>query len=256
MRLDGKVALITGAASGIGRCCAQVFAREGAHVVIADINYERAEETARFIGDNKGSKGSAVAVRLDVTQSSDFEECIATVFKRFGRVDILHNNAGIAAALMPLENVEEEFFDKLMAVNIKGVFFGCRHIIPLMKKQGGGVILNTASIDGFKGRPGSHIYAASKGAVIAMTKALAVELAPFNIRINCVNPVITDTPMLNSFLTLGESIDESRKKLLSAIPLGRWASVGDVANAALYLVSEEASFLTGAEINVNGGYAV
>lgn len=253
MRLRDKVAIITGAASGIGKSCAQKFAEEGARVIIADINGEKAEEIARSIRE---ANGDALAVKTDMTRSSEVEAIIKTVLERYGQIDILYNNAGIAMAGTPLETLSEESYDRIMSVNTKSVFLGCKYIIPVMKKQGYGVILNTASLDAIRARAGCHVYSASKGAVIALTKALAIELAPFNIRVNCINPAPTDTPMLNNFLPAGQYVDDSRKKLLSAIPLGRWASVEDVANSALYLVSDESSFLTGIEINVNGGYAV
>lgn len=253
MRLAGKVTIITGAASGIGKCCAQTFAKEGAKVIVADINGEKAEETARLLRE---SNYHAYAVKVDATKESEVENLVSETIKYFDRVDVLFNNAGMAMPATPLETISVEYFEKIMSVNIKSVFLGCRHVIPVMKKQGSGVILNTASLDAVRSRPGCHIYSASKGAVIALTKALAVELAPFNIRVNCINPAATDTPMLNNFLAPGQLVEDGRKKLLSAIPLGRWASVEDVAKAALYIVSEESSFLTGIELNVNGGYGL
>lgn len=253
MRLMDKVAIITGAASGIGKGCAQRFAKEGAKVIIADLNGEKAEETAKSIRE---SNGNALAVKIDMTKSAEVEVMIKTVLDHYGKIDILLNNAGIAMAGTPLETLSEESYDRIMTINIKSVFLGCKYIIPVMKKQGWGVIINTASLDAIKARSGCHVYSASKGAVISLTKALAIELAPFNIRVNCINPATTDTPMLNNFLPAGQYVDDARRKLLSAIPLGRWASVEDVANSALYLVSDESSFLTGIEINVNGGYAV
>jgi 3-oxoacyl-[acyl-carrier protein] reductase len=252
MRLQEKVAIITGAASGMGKATAELFSQEGAAVVIADLPTSPGEQVAGEI-TRAGSK--AVFVPVDVTDADQVTHMVQTTIDTFGTIDILYNNAGLPMAFTPIEEVTDAYYDKMMAVNLKGVFLGSRTVAPIMKKAGRGVILNTASTAGVRPRPGLNVYAASKGGVIAFTKSLALELAPFGIRVNAINPVATDTPMLNQFIGSG-GITEGREKFLSTIPLGRLAQPIDIAQAALFLASDEASLITGVDLEVDGGRCV
>lgn len=251
-RLQDKVAVITGAASGMGKASAELFARHGAAVVVADRDGEGAERVASAIRE---VGGTATAVRADVTREEDVRAMIETAVNRFGRVDVLFNNAGVPMPFTPVEEVRPEDWDRIMDVNVKGVFLGCRAVVPYMKRQGGGVILNTASTAGIRPRPGLNAYCASKGAVIALTKSLALELAPWRIRVNCLNPVATDTPMLNQFIGDAD-IEAGRQKFLETVPLGRLAQPQDIAWAALFLASDEADLITGVALEVDGGRCV
>jgi 3-oxoacyl-[acyl-carrier protein] reductase len=249
MRLEGKVALITGAGSGIGRATAELFAKEGAKVAVVDLSDEAGEQTVEAIRE---AGGDSIFIRADVSDAADVEQMIGRTVEKWGRIDVLYNNAGIPMGATPIEEVEDEFFDKTMAVNVRSVHLGAKHVVPHMKRQGGGVILSTASTAGIRPRPGLSAYAASKGAVIAMTKALAIELAPFKIRVVSINPVATDTPMLPSFFGKGDPV-ETRAKFLSTIPLGRFNTPNDIAHAALYLASDDAFMVTGTAFEIDGG---
>ncbi|GIX49313.1 MAG: alcohol dehydrogenase [Candidatus Tectimicrobiota bacterium] len=245
MKLQGKVALITGAGSGFGRASAQLFAQEGARVVLVDVNESAARQTQATL---EGSESAVVAA--DVTRAADTARMVQAAVERYGRLDILFNNAGISVPPRPAEDVDEETWDRIMAVNLKGVFLGCKYAIPVMKRQGGGVILNTASVAGLRPRLGTLPYATSKGAVITLTKALALELAPHRIRVNCLAPVAADTPLLRTIVGDDPQALQSR---MASIPWGRLATVEDVARAALYLVSDDADMLTGVCLPVDGG---
>jgi 3-oxoacyl-[acyl-carrier protein] reductase len=247
-RLDGKVCVITGAGGGMGREAAIVFAGEGAKVCVADVDSSLAKETVSLCE----GPGEAFAVHANVADEGDVERMYAATAERFGRIDVLYNNAGIPMGATPIEEVEDAFFDKTMAVNVRSVHLGAKHVVPHMKRQGGGVILSTASTAGIRPRPGLSAYAASKGAVIAFTKALAIELAPFKIRVVSINPVATDTPMLPSFFGKGDPV-ETRAKFLSTIPLGRFNTPSDIAQAALYLASDDAYMVTGTAFEIDGG---
>jgi 3-oxoacyl-[acyl-carrier protein] reductase len=249
MRLEGKVALVTGAGSGIGRATAELFAKEGAKVAVVDLSDEAGEQTVEAIRE---LGGDSIFIRADVSNADDVAAMIGKTVDAWGKIDILYNNAGIPMGATPIEDVEDDFFDKTMAVNVRSVHLGIKHVVPHMKQQGGGVILNTASTAGIRPRPGLSAYAASKGAVIALTKALALELAPFKIRVVSINPVATDTPMLPSFFG---NVDpsEARPRFLSTIPLGRFNTPEDIANAALYLASDEAYMVTGTAFEIDGG---
>jgi 3-oxoacyl-[acyl-carrier protein] reductase len=251
-RLADQIAIITGAASGFGRGTAEVFAQEGALVVLADINREAAEGVADGI---RRDGGEAVSVACDVTDSDQIQGVVDTALGLRNRIDILYNNAGIPMAFTPIEEVDEQQWDRIMAVNAKGVFLGCRAVVPLMKSQGGGVILNTASTAAVRPRPGLTPYNASKGAVEVLTKSLALELAPYRIRVNAVNPVAGETPMLEGFIGSRdpEQLRQGRERFRESIPLGRLCSPRDVANAALYLCSDAACFITGVCLDVDGG---
>lgn len=249
MRLAGKTALITGAGSGIGKFTAQLFAREGAGVAVVDLNGAAAEATAAEI---RSAGGAAIAVPADVARAEDAERMIGAAVEAFGRLDILFNNAGLAQAFTPTEETTVETWDRIYAVNVRGVFLGCKYAIPVMKRQGRGVILNTASTAGIRPRPGLLAYNSSKGAVITLTKGLALELAPFGIRVVAICPVATDTPMLAQFI--GEQdYEEGRRRFIASIPLGRLNTPADIGYAALYLASDEAAMVTGTALEVDGG---
>ncbi len=247
MRLDGKTALVTGAGSGIGKCIAETYAREGARVALADINLDAAKSAARGIGNN------AIALLCDVTSKSDIAAAVAETLAAFGALDILVNNAGTTHINKPMLEIGEDEFDRTFAVNVKGVFLGCQAVVPVFRKQGGGVIINIGSTAGLRPRPGVSAYSATKGAVHTLTKALAGELAPDRIRVCAIAPVATETPLLPSFLGPTPGM---REKFIATVPLGRLAQAQDVANAALYLASADAAFLTGNIVEVDGGRCV
>jgi 3-oxoacyl-[acyl-carrier protein] reductase len=247
-RLKGKVAIITGAASGFGEGMAKRFAEEGAKVVVADLNAKGAERVAAEIG------ASAIAVTTDVSLQSEFDQMVAAAMTSFGRIDIMVNNAGYTHRNGDMLAVEEDVFDLITAVNMKAIYHSARAVVPIMEAQGGGVILTTASTAGLRPRPGLTWYNASKGWAITATKSMAVELAPKNIRVNCLCPVAGETGMLAQFM--GEDTPELRAKFRASIPLGRLSTPLDIANAALWLVSDEAAFITGVALEVDGGRCI
>ncbi len=252
-RLAGKVAVITGAGSGIGRGTARTFAREGCSVVVADLNLAAAQETCSLV---QKDGGKCIAVKADVSKATDVQTMFAETVKEFGRLDILFNNAGVPQTNQKIEDYPEELFDRVVNVNIRGVFLGCKYAVPLFKKQGwGGVIINTASIAASRPRPGQNIYAASKGMVVTLTRALAGELAEDRIRVVAINPVAVDTPMFFGFIGDRDEA-EARRSFKASIPLGRFAQPEDIANAALYLASDEASLVTGTILDVDGGRGI
>ncbi len=244
-RLDSKVAIITGAGSGIGRETALLFAREGARVVVADYMSEAGEETARQIRENGGD---TVFVKTDVTKAGDAERMVKETVERYGRIDILHNNAGIMGAVAFVGDTAEEEWDRVMSVNLKGVFLCSKYAVRAMVEGGGGVIVNTASAMGLVGLPGNATYSAAKGGVIQFTKSMALEYASSNIRVNCICAGWIDTPMN---WQLGEHIVNWSMR---ETPMGRWGRPEEIAQAALYLVSEESSFVTGATLVIDGGW--
>jgi 3-oxoacyl-[acyl-carrier protein] reductase len=251
-KLQGLIAVITGAGSGIGRASALEFAREGACVVAADLNGGLATETAEQI---RAAGGQAEALQADVSSYDQVEHMVQTAVDRFGRVDVLFNNAGLPQSFTPFEDSSDALFDRIFDVNVKGVFYGCRAVVPQMKAQGGGVILITASTAGIRPRPGLAIYNASKAAVINLTKTLAVELAPHRIRVVSICPVATDTPMLPSFIGVEQGADEAegRRRFISTIPWGRLNRAEDIARAAVFLASTEAEMVTGTAFEIDGG---
>ncbi len=246
MRLKGKTAVVTGGGSGFGEGIARRFAAEGARVVVVDLNGEAAERVAQAV--------DGIAVACDVSRGADVARMADTVREAFGAVDILVNNAGTTHLPTPLDEVEEEMFDRVFAVNCKSVYLTARAFVPAMKERTSGVILNIASTAGVSPRPRLNWYNASKGWMITATRTMAVELAPFGIRVNAVNPVAGETPLLASFM--GEDTPEMRAKFLSTIPLGRFSRPDDIANAALYLCSDEASMVTGVAMEVDGGRCI
>lgn len=252
MKLEGKVALITGASSGMGRAMALLFAKEGAKVSVVDINVAGGQEVVELI---KRNDGIAQFISADVTKASDVEQMIKATVNAYTRLDILVNNAGVPMSFTPIEEVDEKLWDKIIAVNMKGIFLGCKYAVPIMKKQGGGVIINTTSIAGVRARPGLNAYSASKGGANLLTKAVAIEVAPSNIRVNAICPVATDTPMLPGFIG-DRDLEEGRKAFIATIPMGRLATAEDIAYAALYLASDEASMVTGINLEVDGGRGI
>jgi len=248
MRLADKVAIITGAGSGMGRASAIRFAQEGAKVVVADLDPKGGQETQDMV---QAKGGEAVFVQADVTKEGDMENMVRTTIEKYAKLNILFNNAGYPQLTKPFETIGEEEYERIMNVNIKGIFLGSKYALPELKKAGNGVILNTASVAGLRPRAGSAAYAASKGAVITLTKVLANELGPFGIRVNAILPGPTETPMLPLFMD--EYNDEVRNLIASDLPLGRLVSAEDIANTALFLASEEAAAITGVLLEVDSG---
>lgn len=247
-RLAGRTALVTGAGSGFGEGIARRFAEEGARILIADIDDDAGRRVAEALGE------SARFVHMDVSRDADMAAGIRAAVDSFGRLDILINNAGYTHRNGPMLDVSEEEFDRIYAVNVKSIYLGARHAVPLFRAQGGGVILNIASTAGVRPRPGLTWYNGSKGAVVTLTKSMAVELAPDNIRVCALNPVAGETGMLHLFM--GEDTPERRAQFQSTIPLGRFSQPLDIANAALFLCSDEAEFLTGVCLEVDGGRCI
>ena len=248
MRLAGKCAIVTGGASGFGLGIVDKFLAEGARVMIADINGDGASALAAERGD------AALAQQVDVGNAASVSAMAEAAIAAFGQVDILINNAGVTHLPTPLDEVSEEDFDRVFNVNMKSVYLTARALVPHMKANGSGAILNVASTAGVSPRPNLNWYNASKGWMITATKAMAVELAPKGIRVNAINPVAGETPLLKSFM--GEDTPEVRAKFLSTIPIGRFSTPEDMGNAACYLCSDEASMVTGVAMEVDGGRCI
>ncbi len=249
MRLEGKIAIVTGGASGFGRGIAERFVREGARVIVADLNGAAAAEVVQSFGNG------AIAVEADVTKKGDVQQVIATADEVFGGLDILVNNAGFTHKNQSLMTVSEEDFDRIYAVNVKSIYLTTLAAVPVMEKRGGGAIINTASTAGVRPRPGLTWYNGSKGAVITLTKSMAAELAHKKIRVNAINPVIGETGMLEQFMGVPDT-PENRARFLATIPLGRMSTPEDIANAALFLAEPASNFITGVAIEVDGGRCV
>jgi 3-oxoacyl-[acyl-carrier protein] reductase len=245
MRLSGKTAIVTGGGSGFGAGIVRKFAAEGAQVFVVDINLEGAQTIADEVG------GTAVA--CDVSSAESVSNLAKTVLSR-GSLDILVNNAGITHLPSAMEDVTEDDFDRVFNVNMKSVYLTAKAFVPHFKDRKGGAILNVASTAGVSPRPRLNWYNASKGWMITATKTMAVELAPEGIRVNAINPVAGDTPLLKSFM--GEDTPEVRAKFLSTIPLGRFSTPEDMGNAACFLCSDEASMVTGVAMEVDGGRCI
>ncbi|WP_170772942.1 SDR family oxidoreductase [Ruegeria lacuscaerulensis] len=248
MRLKSKTAIVTGGASGFGAGIAQTFIAEGARVMVADINGDAAQDMATSLGDQ------ATAQQVDVADRASVQAMADAAAATFGTLDILVNNAGVTHLPTPLEDVTEDDFDRVFNVNMKSVYLTARAFVPAMKARGAGAILNVASTAGLSPRPNLNWYNASKGWMITATKTMAVELAPSGVRVNAICPVAGETPLLKSFM--GEDTPEIRAKFLSTIPLGRFSTPQDMANAALFLCSDEASMITGTALEVDGGRCI
>ena len=248
MRLDGKTAIVTGAASGFGAGIARKFIAEGARVIIADINAEAAAAMAAELGS------AAVPQAVDVSDAAAVQAMADAALAAFGQLDILVNNAGVTHMPAPLEEVSEADFDRVLNVNVKSVYLTARALVPHMKARGSGAVLNVASTAGVSPRPNLNWYNASKGWMITATKTMAVELAPHGVRVNAINPVAGETPLLKSFM--GEDTPEMRAKFLSTIPLGRFSTPEDMGNAACFLCSDEAAMVTGVAMEVDGGRCI
>ena len=243
---SGNVALVTGAGSGIGRASAQKFAHEGARVVVADVNEEGGEETVRLVRE---AGGEAIFVRTDVSQAREVEALVQAAVERYGRLDCAHNNAGISLMLCPIADLDNADFERVIDVNLKGVWLCMKYEIQQMLKQGKGAIVNTASAAGLIGLPGISAYVASKHGIVGITKAVALEYAQQGIRVNAVCPGLIDTPMLGPAREMPAIIEQ----LLQAQPIGRMGTPEEIANAAAWLCSDVASFITGVPMPVDGG---
>ncbi|MDB5574783.1 MAG: fabG [Tardiphaga sp.] len=249
MRLKGKTALVTGGASGFGAEIARSYVREGAKVVILDLNKTGAEAVAKEAG------GGTIAFAGDVTKKSDIDAAVKTAVDAFGSLDIVVNNAGWTFRNKPLMEVTEDEFDKVFAINVKSIFLMTNAVVPQMRKQGSGNIINIGSTAGVRPRPGLTWYNGTKGAVNLMSKSMAVELAPDRIRVNCIAPVMGETGLLEAFMGMPDT-PENRAKFLATIPLGRLSTPTDIANACVYLGGDESIFITGVILPVDGGRTV
>ena len=247
-KLEGKVAIVTGAASGIGRAAALLFAEEGARVVVADWDEAKGEEVAREV---KGKGGEAKFVKVDVSRAEDVQMMVNTAVESYGRLDVLFNNAGVEGEQAPTADCTLENFDRVIAVNLRGVFLGMKYGIAAMLKTGGGSIINNASVAGLVGFAGIPAYSASKGGIIQLTKTAALEYAKQNVRANAICPGVIWTPMVERFTSAGEEV---RRALEGMEPVGRFGTAEEVARLALFLASEDSSFCTGAPFVVDGGF--
>lgn len=252
MRLKGKTAVITGAGSGFGEGIAKTYAHEGANVVVNDLNGVAAQRVASDIALNGGR---AIAVAGDVTRIDDWHALREAALEDFGSVQIVVNNAGTTHRNKPVLDVTEAEFDRVYAVNVKSLYWSVQAFVPYFRSQRGGVFVNIASTAAVRPRPGLVWYNASKGAMVVASKALAAELGADHIRVNCVNPVIGDTGLTAEFMGV-ENTPENRQRFIAGIPLGRFSTPQDVANACLYLASDDASFITGVCLEVDGGRCV
>ncbi|SIS38541.1 SDR family NAD(P)-dependent oxidoreductase [Salimicrobium flavidum] len=241
MRLENKVAVVTGGGSGIGEYTVRLFVEEGAKVVISDVNDEKGEALAEELGD------AAIYQHADVAEEKDVEALISKTVDHFGKLDILFSNAGIGS-LSPADETSAEDWKKVLSINLDGVFYGAKHAVKAMKKSGGGSIINTASILGHVGQAQTSPYSASKGAVVNLTRTLGIEYAPDNIRVNAVCPGYIETPLLDQLE------DDMKQHLINLHPIGRLGRSEEVAKAVLFLASDEASFVTGTSLLVDGGY--
>jgi NAD(P)-dependent dehydrogenase (short-subunit alcohol dehydrogenase family) len=256
MKLPNKVAIITGGSSGIGRAAALLFAKEGANVAIADTDLKGAEETLSLI---KREHLDALVIKTDVSKATDVQNLVYRTIEKYGKIDILINNAGVVR-VGSLNDYSEDDFDLLFKVNVKGVFLCCKYIVPHMMKQKSGVIVNLASIAAHVGQVNHSLYCASKAGSLAMTRALALDLAPYNIRVNSISPGATDTPMLRGDVSKqarqrNMDPEDLKKEFEAQGVLGRWAKPEEVATGILYLASDDASYMTGADILIDGGWA-
>jgi len=249
VRMDGKVAIVTGAASGIGSAAAAAFAAEGARVVVADLQ-DAGEEIAEQI---RSRGATALFVKTDVSRESDVAQLVKRTEAEFGGLDTIFNNAGIEQPVTPSDTVSEELFDRVIGVNLKGTFFGCKHAIPALRRRGGGTIVNNSSVSAFANVGGNVSYAASKGAVMSLTRVLAIELAKENIRVNAICPGVIDTAMNQRNLETASDQQQVRQRWMDVTPLGRMGTPAEVAQTVLYLASDQSSFTTGVGLLIDGG---
>jgi 3-oxoacyl-[acyl-carrier protein] reductase len=248
VRLTGKTAIVTGAGSGLGAGIARRFVAEGARVVLADLRLDAAQQVAGQLG------AGAIPLAVDVADAASVAALIREADRLLGAIDVLVNNAGIGHTPQPLEDLAEQEFERILAVNARSVYLTARAVVPGMKSRRRGTILNIASTAGVSPRPGLTWYNASKGWVITATRSMAIELAPFGIRVNALNPVASDTPLLRTFM--GEDTPAARARFLATIPLGRFATAEDIGHAATYLCSDEASMVTGVALEIDGGRCI
>lgn len=253
MRVEGKSIIVTGSGGGIGEGIARRLAAEGGRIVVNDVNEAAGRRVAEAI---VAEGGSATFVHADVTRSADMQALVAATVQAHGRLDVMVNNAGWTHRNRPMLEVSEADFDKLYAINVKSIYLSAVHAVPVMRAQGGGSFINIASTAGVRPRPGLTWYNGSKGAVITTSKSMAAELGPDNIRVNCINPVFNPDTALSAEFAGGPVDDARRAKFLATIPLGRFSTAQDVANAALYLASDEAAFISGVCIEVDGARCV
>lgn len=246
MRLKDKVVIVTGGASGFGRGMAERFYAEGASLLVADLNAGGAETVASALG----SRAEGIAV--DVARADQVQAMVERALARFGRIDAIVNNAGYTHRNRPMLEVDEATFDRIYAVNVKSIYLAAQSAVPVFRRQGQGAILNIASTAALRPRPGLTWYNGSKGAVVTLTRSMALELAPDRIRVNAICPVIAATGMVEDFMGMPDT-PENRQRFLATIPLGRFSTPADIANAALYLLSDEGEFITGVALEVDGG---
>jgi NAD(P)-dependent dehydrogenase (short-subunit alcohol dehydrogenase family) len=256
MKLRDRVAIVTGAGSGIGRAAAQLFSKEGARVVVADIDSAGGEETVRKV---RAEGGEAMFCKTDVTESSAVQAVVSKTISQFGKIDILYNCAGVDIFIInpkadgTVVGTREEEWDRLLAINLKGTFLFCKYAIPHMMKQRRGVIINMGSEYGIIGGLASAAYCASKGGVVLLTKQMALDYAPYNIRVNCICPTNVDTPLMEKGLATSTDPEATKQAWINVMPLRRFAKPEEIAMAALYLASDDASFVTGAAFSIDGG---
>jgi NAD(P)-dependent dehydrogenase (short-subunit alcohol dehydrogenase family) len=249
-RLFGKVAIITGGANGMGRTTALLFAREGAKVVVGDID---AQAGASLVAEAKAAGGELLYLRCDVSKEADVVHLVAHAETSFGKLDTIFNNAGIEQPATPSAELSEEIFDRVIGINLKGTFFGCKHAIPALMRNGGGTIVNNSSVAAFANVGGNLSYAASKGAVMSLTRVLAIEYAAHGIRANAINPGVIDTAMNMRNRARAADADGWTTRALAAIPMGRMGTGLEIAETVLYLASDQSSFVTGIGLVIDGG---
>lgn len=252
MRLKNQVALVTGGGSGFGEAIGHAYAAQGAKLAVADLNVAKGEAVAAAL---RAAGAEAIFQRADVSVNADMAALVAATVQRFGRLDIMVNNAGISHANQPMLNVSEAEFDRLYAVNVKSLYLAAVHCVPVFRRQGGGCFINIGSTAAVRPRPGLTWYNGSKGAVVMITKSWAVELAPDRIRANAINPSIADTPLLTTFMGAADT-PENRARFTASIPLGRLGRATDVANAAVFFADPASEFITGTCLEVDGGRCI